>query len=148
MVLNGGRKLSTWSNVCILWLCLQPNNAKMWHLFLLLLTFLLTIFSIFCYFRKITNIWRKKVNTKTSQYFGCSTLTNSSIQSLKNSVAGCCVPYLCCPYRWGKERPPDADLPLLVTPWRFPRWQVPVSTWWERGTAPLPTLPGFPLVLS
>lgn len=148
MVLNGGRKLSTRSNVCILWLCLQPNNAKMWHLFLLLLTFLLTIFSIFCYFLKITNIWRKKVNTKTSQYFGCSTLTNSSIQSLKNSVRRllCALPVL--PIQRGKERPPDADLPLLVTPWRFSRWQVPVSTWWERGTAPLPTLLGFPLVLS
>lgn len=35
----------------------------------------------------------------------------------------------------GKERPPATELPLLVTPWRFSRWQVPVSTWWERGTA-------------
>lgn len=139
MVLNGGRKLSTCSCVYILWFCLQPNNAKMWHLFLLLLTFLLTIFSIFCYFLKVTNIWRKKVNTKKpSQYFGCSTVTNSSILVSQEQCAPAVVCLPCAaPTDEGKERPPATELPLSVTPLRFSRWQVPGSTWWERGTASL-----------
>lgn len=43
------------------------------------------------YFLKITNIWRKKVNTKkANQYSECSTVTNSSILISEERCAPCC----------------------------------------------------------
>lgn len=56
---------------------------------------------------------------------------------LRAVCSGCCVPYLCCSYRWRKGEASSHRTAIVITPWRFSRWQVPVSTWWERGTASL-----------
>lgn len=47
---------------------------------------------------------------------------------LRAVCSGCCVPYLCCSYRWRKGEASSHRTAIVITPWRFSRWQVPVST--------------------
>lgn len=71
---------------------------------------------------------KESEHKKASQYFGCSTVTNSSILVSQEQCAPAVVCLPCAAHTdEGKEKPPATKLPLLVTPLRFSRWQVPGS---------------------